>query len=106
MDRPNTVNMSKAGQAIPLKWELRDFFGNPVTTLTAVTVKVADCSLGSSTDQIEEYAAGIRPAEPWRRPYQFNWKTPGSYALSCKTIGLDLGEGSIRTNLAYFTFKK
>jgi hypothetical protein len=109
VDRPNTFNVSKAGQAIPLKWELRDFFGNPVTTLTNVTVKVADqsCTQGSTTDQLEEYASGQSGLQNFGDGhYQFNWKTPASYASSCKTIGLDLGEGSVRTNLAFFTFKK
>jgi hypothetical protein len=102
-------NLSKAGQAIPLKWELRDFFGNPVTTLTNVTVKVTDqgCSTIPNADQIEEYASGQSGLQNFGDGrYQFNWKTPGSYATSCKTLGLDIGEGSVRTNLAYFTFKK
>ena len=109
VDRPNIYNLSKAGQAVPLKWELRDFFGNPVTTLANVTVKVADqgCAATPNADQIEEYASGQSGLQNFGDGrYQFNWKTPGSYATSCKTVGLDLGEGSLRTNQAYFTFKK
>jgi hypothetical protein len=109
VDRPNMYNLSKAGQAIPLKWELRDFYGNPVSTLANVTVKVTDqgCSSTPNTDQIEEYASGQSGLQNLGGGhYQFNWKTPGSYATSCKTIGLDLGEGSLRANLALFSFKK
>jgi large repetitive protein len=109
VDRPNMYNLSKAGQAIPLKWELRDFYGNPVSTLANVTVKVTDqgCSSTPNTDQIEEYASGQSGLQNLGGGhYQFNWKTPGSYATSCKTIGLDLGEGSLRADLALFTFKK
>jgi hypothetical protein len=37
--------------------------------------------------------------------YQLNWKTPASYAKSCRTLQLDLGEGSgVRT--ASFAFTK
>ena len=34
IDKPNIMNVSKAGQAIPLKCRLLDFNGLPVTTLT------------------------------------------------------------------------
>lgn len=108
VDKPNVLNVSRAGQAIPLKWQLQDFYGNPVTTLTAVTVVVKDqtCDLGVTTDQVEEYATGQSGLQNFLDGnYQFNWATPKSYAKSCKTIGLDLGEGFTRTNLAWFTFK-
>jgi len=37
---------------------------------------------------------------------QINWKTPTSYAGSCKSLNLNLGEGAPRTALAYISFKK
>jgi hypothetical protein len=110
IDRPNTMNVSKAGQAIPLKWRLTDYFGNPVTSLASITVKVASiaCSYGSGTpDEVEEYAAGSSGLQNLGDGYyQFNWKTPTSYAGSCKQLNLDLGEGTLRTNLALISFKK
>jgi hypothetical protein len=36
--------------------------------------------------------------------YQYNWKTPASFARSCKTLQLDLGDGNIHT--AAFQFLK
>jgi hypothetical protein len=109
VDRPNTYNVSKAGQAIPLKWRLTDFFGTPVLTLTTVTVKVNDaaCSLGSTTDMVEEYASGASGLQNQGDGYyQFNWKTPGSYASSCKRISLEFVPGYAEGPLAFFTFKK
>jgi hypothetical protein len=109
VDRPNTYNVSKAGQAIPLKWRLTDFLGNPVLTLTTVTVKVNDasCSVGSTTDQVEEYASGSSGLQnQGDGHYQFNWKTPGSYASSCKRLSLEFVPGYAEGPLAYFTFKK
>ena len=35
--------------------------------------------------------------------YQVNWKTPKSYAKSCKTLELDLGDGVARTAAFRFT---
>jgi hypothetical protein len=36
--------------------------------------------------------------------YQYNWKSPASYAKSCKTLQLDLGEGT-GARTARFVFK-
>lgn len=109
VNKPNVLNVSKAGQAIPLKWRLTDYFGNPVTNLTSVGVSVTNinCNLGDTSDQVEEYAAGSSGLQNLGNGYyQFNWKTPTSYANSCKSLHLDLGEGAKRTNLALFSFKK
>jgi hypothetical protein len=107
VDNNGVLNGANSGQAIPLKWELKDFSGNPVTTLTNVTVTAATyyCSAGLTPDQIEEYAAGASGLiNQGGGSYQFNWKTPTSYAKSCKTMRLDLGEGTYRT--ALFEFRK
>jgi hypothetical protein len=102
------LNTAKAGQAIPLRWRLTDATGAPVTTLTAATVTVASlaCDLGGSADQVEEYAAGGSGLQNLGDGYyQLNWKTPASYAGSCKTLKLDLGEVS-GPHTAAFRFTK
>jgi hypothetical protein len=101
------LNVAKAGQAIPLKWRLMDANDAPVTNLTSVGVTVAtlSCSSGTTTDEVEEYAAGSSGLQNLGDGYyQFNWKTPTNYANSCKTMNLNLGEGSNRT--ALFQFRK
>jgi hypothetical protein len=109
IDRPNTLNVSKAGQAIPLKWRLTDAHGNPVLNLDTATVTVSgiSCSLGSSDDLVEEVAPGGSALQNLGDGYyQLNWKTPTSYAGSCKSLSLNLSEGAARTGLAYISFKK
>jgi hypothetical protein len=109
VDKPNTLNVSKAGQAIPLKWRLTDALGNAITNLTGATIVVGSyaCNTVVPTDLIEEYAAGSSGLQNLGDGYyQFNWKSPTSYANSCKTIGLELGEGAPRFGLANFNFKK
>jgi hypothetical protein len=102
------MNGANSGQAIPLKWTLKDFNGNPVTTLATVTVTATSltCAQGATVDQLEEYAAGASGLiNKGDGSYQFNWKTPTSYAKSCKTLQLNLGDGSpVKT--AMFEFKK
>ena len=109
VDRPNTLNVSKAGQAIPLKWRLMDANGVGITTLTSVSVIASSvgCTAGTTDDPLEEYAASSSGLQNLGDGYyQFNWKTPTTYANSCKTIKLNLGEASGRAGLAFFSFKK
>ena len=106
VDNLPALNVATAGRTIPLKWRLTDASGAPVTTLTVarITVTSLACSAGSTPDQVEEYAAGSSGLQNLGNGYyQFNWKTPKSYASSCKTLHLDLGEGS--THQALFQFK-
>ena len=108
VDRPNTMNISKAGQAIPLKWQLLDANGVPVTNLTAVDIKISSLSCGGNvpTDLIEEYASGASGLNnKGGGNYQFNWKTPTNYLGTCKNIGLDFGSGYVEMALAVFNFK-
>jgi hypothetical protein len=106
VDSPPTLNIAKAGQTIPLKWRLTDASGSPVTDLASASVKVAslECSSGATSDAIEEYAAGGSGLQNLGDGYyQFNWKTPKTYAGSCKTLKLDLGDG--QEHSALFQFK-
>jgi hypothetical protein len=103
----DAVNLANAGKTIPLKWRVTDGNGAPVTTLTSVDVRATGvaCDLGETVDQVEAYAtdaAGLRHLGDGY--YQFNWKTPKSYASSCKVLHLDLGDGIEHT--AEFRFTK
>ncbi len=71
-----------------------------------VAVSGLVCTVAASLDQIEEYAGNSGLQNLGDGYYQFNWKTPGTYANTCKAIGLNLGEGVPRGPLAYFNFKK
>ena len=62
---------------------------------------------GDARTQIEEYAPGASGLLNQRDGnYQFNWKTPQTYAKSCKTMKLDLGEGPGMERIALFQFTK
>lgn len=103
----DVLNVAKAGQAIPLKFQVLDANGAPVINVSNVIVKVVSlsCATGTSVDAVEEYATGSSGLQNLGGGfYQFNWKTPTTYANSCKTMHLDLGEGL--THTALFQFKK
>ena len=78
VDRPTTMNISKVGQAIPLKWRLTDAIGRGITGVTSVSVQAYDlnCALGSTQDLVEEYAGNSGLQDLGDGYYQFNWKTP------------------------------
>jgi len=107
VDNNGILNAANAGQAIPLKWRLVDANGAPVTNLASVrvTVESLTCPAGSTTDQLEEYAPGSSGLQNLGNGYyQLNWATPKSYAKSCKTMKLDLGEGPAVNRIALFQF--
>jgi len=91
------MNVVKAGSVTTLKWRLTDGSGAPITSLLSVKITVTDlsCTLGTASDQLTEQAAGASGLQNLGNGYyQYNWKSPASYAKSCKTLQLDLGEGS------------
>jgi hypothetical protein len=101
------LNQARAGQAIPLKWRILDGRGSPVTGQSYAELTVVDlaCASGSTVDQLEEYSAGESGLqEIGDGYYQLNWKTPRTYAGSCKALQLRLGDGAVRT--AHFQFVK
>ena len=97
---PPTLNTVKAGQAVPLAWRLTDASGAPVADLAAagLTAVTLACDLGATPDLLLEVVVGGLQ-NLGDGTYQLNWKTPLSYANSCKTLRLDLNEGIYRTAL-------
>lgn len=99
-------NRARAGRTIPLKWRVTDPDGVPVTTLTSADVLVTStaCEADGSGDSRKEKSpgkSGLRHIGDGY--YQFNWKTPKSYARSCKTIEISLGDGKVHTAGFRFT---
>jgi hypothetical protein len=101
------VNSAKAGQTIPVKWHLADADGNPVddpATFDSVTSTASGgaCS-GLPSDAIETYTGESGLQYLGDGNWQFNWKTPKSYAGQCRTMTLTLNDGTTRS--AHFEFK-
>lgn len=107
VDNLPTLNRVKAGQAVPLRWRLLDGAGVPITNLSSanITVTNLDCASATTIDQIEELVAFASPLQNLGRGYyQLNWTSLKSYALSCKTLHLDIGDGV--THEARFRFTR
>src|SRR5262249_5202903 len=102
------MNAVNAGQVIALQWRLTDATRAPVTSLAAprLTVRDLGCTLGSTKDQPSQPAVGGSGLQNLGSGnYQYNWKPSALYTKSCKTLQLDLGEGS-GPRTANFAFTK
>jgi hypothetical protein len=96
VDNLPTINAANAGQGIPVKWRITDANDVPITnpaSFVSITVASLSCSAGTTSDAVEEYAAGASGLQNLGNGnWQFVWKTPKSYANSCKTMKLNLND--------------
>jgi hypothetical protein len=110
IDNLPMCNSSKAGQTIPVKWQLKDYAGNIIgdlSTLAAtnglVSVKIL-CDTHDPVDTIEELAApGSTVFRFDGTQFIFNWQTSKSWAGSCRLMTVTLKDGTKHS--AQFTFK-
>ena len=109
VDNQPIVNNAKAGSSIPVKWQITDLDGTPISdpaSFMSLTSYAVSCGAltADPIDEIEEYSAGASGLQYFGDGYwQFNWKTPKGYAGHCRIMVLKLGDGSEHT--AYFKFK-
>lgn len=111
-----TLNIAKAGRAVPLKWQLFDYLAAPVLDLKSAAVKVSSVQIScgasaNSGDPLEEYAAGESGLQNLGNGvYQLNWSTSKSYAGTCRRLRLDVGErnpdGTVYYRTADFSFTR
>jgi hypothetical protein len=94
----STLNVAKAGRAIPLKWQVFDRNAAPVFDLDPAITRISSVAFACNTsdeptDPVEEYAAGGSGLRNLGNGvFQLNWNTLKSYAGSCRRLRLDLGE--------------
>jgi hypothetical protein len=106
IDNEPTLNKAKAGQTIAVKWRLTDANGGPISdpgTFTSLTSGSMTCSATAAADAIESYSGSSGLQYLGDGHWQFNWKTPKSYAGKCRVMMLKLADGT--THIAVFQFK-
>jgi streptogramin lyase len=84
-----TITTVVAGDVVPLKFRLvRD--GAPVLNLDGddviVRAHTLSCDLGATQDLARERATVAGLSNKGEGVYQWNWRTPGGYADSCKVL--------------------
>ena len=106
IDNLPVINSAKAGQAIPIKWRVTNFQGVGVAdpaSFSSVTTVSGSCSSNAPLDVVEDYTGNSGLQYLGNGWWQFNWKTPKTYANLCREMRLNLSDGSMHT--ASFKFK-
>jgi hypothetical protein len=98
VDNPPTLNAANAGQTIPIKWRITDANGVGITSAASfLDISVAPLSgtgCTGTSDAIETYTdspSGLQ--NQGNGNWQFNLKTPKTYATKCKTVSVLLDDG-------------
>lgn len=107
VDNPPTVNVAKAGQTIPVQWRVTDYNGVGIadpTSFVSLTSGSTTCSSSDPTDTVETYAGSSGLQYLGDGNWQFNWKTPKTYAGQCRVMSLNLADG-VTGRTASFQFK-
>ena len=96
----DTLNVAKAGSAIPVKFSLGGDRGTAVLDATPSSRQIA-CEGGAEVDTIEETtasAAGLTYDAASQR-YQYVWKTARDSAGTCRKLSVQLADGTTHTAL-------
>jgi hypothetical protein len=110
VDMMPVVNKANAGQAIPTKWHLSGANGIVISdpssfvALRSYPVSCTDFT-GNPEDAITEYYAGNSDLiYKGNGDWQFNWKTPKTYAGTCRDMYVEF-KGGQHSLVAEFKFK-
>jgi hypothetical protein len=103
---PPASNRTAAGQVVPIRWKLTDFNGAPVdgtANFVSVTSAGPNCPADHSGGSVESSTGSSAPRYVGDGTWQFNWQTQRAYARQCRTMWLNLADGS--SHSANFEFR-
>ena len=110
VDNPPVWNVAKAGQTIPLKWQLENVNGPYRETSSVVSITAGGVPFPIPTEAVldtisiyDEDNTSALQCYTDTGMCHYNWKTPKSYANGCATLTLKLDDGTERK--ANFQFK-
>lgn len=102
---PDTVNVAKAGSAIPVKFSLGSDLGLNILSAGSPSSAAYACGAGP-TDAIDQTVAATTSGlqyDPTANQYIYTWKTDKGWVGTCRKFSLGLADGS--THVALFQFK-
>jgi len=105
VDNTPTLNIAKAGSAIPVKFSLGGDQGLSVFQPGYPQVTTVSCSTSAPTDVIETTVTAGGSSlqyDPTAGQYTYVWKTNSSWAGTCVQFNLGLNDGSTHTFLVQF----
>jgi hypothetical protein len=104
VDNPPVVNEVKAGQGVPVKFDLADGLGLDVL-FEMPTAMQFPCDGGAASDAVETTTSGSSglQLDPTTGLYTYVWKTDKAWANQCRTFEITFDDGAYRR--ALFSFK-
>jgi hypothetical protein len=100
VDNPTTINLIKAGQAVPVKFSLGGNRGLSIFAAGYPRAVTQTCANGATTDLVEQtVTAGSSSLsyDSGNQQYTYVWKTPSTWAAgTCHQLQLKLIDGSLR----------
>jgi len=106
VDNPPTVNQSKAGSAIPVKFSLGGNQGLGILAAGSPASQQVVCSSTAPTDDLETTSTSGSSSLSYDAAsdtYSYVWKSDKSWAGTCRRLVVALDDGS--THVANFKFK-
>jgi hypothetical protein len=106
VDNPPTVNVVKAGRAIPVKFSLSGDKGLNIFAAGYPVSQQIACSDGAPTSEIEQTVTANGSSLSYDAEsdqYNYVWKTEESWAGTCRQLIVRLNDGGER--VAFFKFK-
>lgn len=106
VDNLPTINVVKAGSAVPIKFSLNGDQGLGVIAVGFPQSTGISCDNGETLDDIEEtVAAGASSLsfDPSTGVYTYIWKTERGWGSTCRQLTVRLADGS--NHVARFTFR-
>jgi hypothetical protein len=107
VDNSPTLNVVKAGSAMPVKFSLHGNQGLNIFAAGSPTAQPIVCSSGAPLDDIEQTVTASASSLSYNATagqYTYVWKTDKAWAQSCRQVVVKLTDGS--SHAANFKFTK
>ena len=106
IDEEPTVNTARAGNTVPVKFDLGGDQGLAILAAGSPSVRRVSCDSGAPTDEVEQTVtagASTLSFDAGSGKYQYVWKTDQSWAGTCQQLNVELVDGT--THTATFRFR-
>ena len=106
IDAAPTVNVVKAGSAVPVKFSLMGNQGLTIFAAQSPSSKQISCDSGAPADEIEQTVtagASSLTYDAASDTYTYVWKTDKAWTNTCRQLSVTLNDGTVHT--ANFRFK-
>ena len=106
IDAAPVVNKAKAGSSVPVKFSLGADYGLDVLAEGSPSSRTVACSSGATPDEVEQTVSANKSGLTYDAGsgiYTYVWKTDKKWGGTCRSLSVELADGSSQT--VSFSFK-